>query len=73
MNYQDIITLNPNKRSGQPTIRGMRIAVKDILEMLASDMTWDEILDDFPELTKDDIRASLQYASQREQHFRHYA
>ncbi len=73
MSYKDIITLDPNKRSGQATIRGMRITVKDILEMLASDMTWSEVLEDFPELTKDDIRASLWYASEREQHFRHFA
>lgn len=68
MNYKDIITIQPGKRGGQPTIRGMRITVYDVLKMLASGMSKKEILSDFPELTKDDIIAVLSYASERE-HF----
>ena len=55
MNYKDIITIEPGKRSGKPCIRGMRITVSDVLEYLASGMTEEEIISDFPELTKDDI------------------
>lgn len=68
MNYQNIITIEPGKRNGQPTIRGMRITVYDILKMFSSGMTTEEILDDFPELTMEDIQAVFMYASQRE-HF----
>ena len=50
MNYQDIITLEPGKRSGKPCIRGMRITVYDVLSYLASGITQDEILEDFPAL-----------------------
>jgi len=66
MNYKGIITIEPGKRGGQPTIRGMRVTVYDVLKMLASGMTEKEILSDFPELTKKDIRAVLSYASERE-------
>ena len=66
MNYKNIITIEPGRRGGQPTIRGMRITVYDILKMLASGMSRREIFKDFPELTKKDIQASLTYASQRE-------
>jgi len=66
MNYVDIITLEPGKRSGKPCIRGMRITVSDVLEYLASGMTEDEIISDFPELTKDDIHACLSFAADRE-------
>lgn len=68
MNYKDIITIEPGKRGGQPTIRGMRITVYDVLKMLASGMSEKKILSDFPELTKKDIKAVLSYASERE-HF----
>lgn len=68
MNYKNIITIEPGKREGKPTIRGMRITVYDILKMLASDMSIEQIVKDFPELTKDDIHAALKYASERE-HF----
>ena len=64
--YQNIITLEPGKRSGQPTIRGMRITVSDVLSYLASGMSHDEILADFPYLTEEDIRACLSYAADRE-------
>lgn len=63
MNYQDIITIEPGKRSGKPCIRGMRITVYDILEYLAGGMTEVEILEDFSELTSDDIKACLAFTS----------
>jgi uncharacterized protein (DUF433 family) len=66
MDYRDIITIEPGKRSGKPCIRGMRITVQDILEYLASGMTEDEILNDFPELTHEDIRACIAFAANRE-------
>ena len=66
MSYQDIITIEPGKRGGKPCIRGMRITVYDVLEYLASGMTPEEILDDFPYLTKEDILACLSYAADRE-------
>lgn len=66
MDYRDIITIEPGKRSGKPCIRGMRITVQDILEYLAGGMTESEILDDFPELTRDDIRACITFAANRE-------
>src|SRR6185437_11457534 len=64
--YHDIIALEAGKRSGQPTIRGMRITVADVLSYLAAGMTHQEILDDFPYLTKEDILACLSYAADRE-------
>ena len=66
MNYKDIITIEPGKRGGKPCIRGMRITVYDVLDYLASGMTINEILDDFPYLTETDIRACLSYAVDRE-------
>ena len=66
MDYRDIITIEPGKRSGQPCIRGLRITVQDVLEYLASGMTEGEILDDFPDLTQEDIRACLAFAADRE-------
>ena len=68
MNYKNIITIEAGKRGGQPTIRGMRITVYDVLKMLASGMNEKNIRNDFPELTKNDIKAALFYASERE-HF----
>jgi uncharacterized protein (DUF433 family) len=70
MDYRKIITIEPGKRGGQPCIRGMRMAVADVLSYLASGMSEAEIIDDFPELTKDDIRASLAFAADRERHTR---
>ena len=61
MDYTKIITIEPGKRSGKPCIRGMRITVVDVLEYLASGMTVAEILEDFPDLTEEDIRACLAY------------
>jgi len=66
MQYKDIITIEPGKRGGKPCIRGMRMTVYDVLEYLASGMTQQEILDDFPYLTKEDILACLSFAAQRE-------
>ena len=68
MNYQDIITIEPGKRGGKPCIRGLRITVYDVLEYLASGMSSQEVLDDFPYLTEEDIRACLAYAADREKH-----
>jgi uncharacterized protein (DUF433 family) len=65
-NYRDIVTIEPGKRGGRPCIRGMRIAVADILGWLAAGMSHAEILADYPELTEDDIRAALAYAADRE-------
>ena len=66
MNYKYIITIKPGKRGGKPCIRGMRITVFDVLEYLAAGMTPQEILDDFPYLTEEDILACLSYAADRE-------
>ena len=66
MDYKGIITLEPGKRGGQPVIRGMRITVYDVLKMLASGMTQEQIVEDYPELTPVDIQAVLSYASERE-------
>lgn len=66
MDYKKIITIEPGKRSGKPCIRGMRITVSDVLEYLASGMSIQDILGDFPELTEDDIRACLSFAAMRE-------
>ena len=66
MDYRHIITIEPGKRSGKPCIRGMRITVYDVLDYLASDMSVEEILRDFPDLTHEDIRACLAFAADRE-------
>jgi uncharacterized protein (DUF433 family) len=66
MDYSKIITIEPGKRSGKPCIRGMRITVSDILEYLASGMTESQVLNDFPELTHEDISACLSFAADRE-------
>lgn len=66
--YRRYITLNPAIRSGKPTIRGLRYTVYDIRSYLAAGMTVAEILDDFPDLTEDDIRACLSFAADREPH-----
>lgn len=66
MQYADRITIEPGKRGGQPCIRGLRITVYDVLEYLASGMSERQILDDFPELAAEDIRACLAFAADRE-------
>lgn len=66
MSYQSIITIEPGKRGGRPCVRGMRIAVSDVLGWLAAGMSHEQILSDYPELTEEDIRACLAYAADRE-------
>lgn len=66
MKYQEIITLEADKRFGKPCIRGMRIAVYDVLHWLGMGMTFEEILEEYDELTKDDILACLQYSADKE-------
>jgi uncharacterized protein (DUF433 family) len=66
MDYRSIITIEPGKRGGKPCIRGMRITVGDVLDYLAGGMTIEQILDDFPDLTRDDILACLAFAADRE-------
>lgn len=66
MDYRKIITIEPGKRSGKPCIRGTRMTVYDVLEYLASGMTQEEVLEDFPYLTKEDILACLAFAADRE-------
>ena len=66
MDYRNIITIESGKRGGRPCIRGLRIAVSDVLGWLAAGLSHAEIIADYPELTEDDIRASLAYAAERE-------
>lgn len=63
MDYHKIITIEPGKRGGKPCVRGMRITVGDVLSWLANGMTYEEVLLDFPELTKEDILACLAFAA----------
>jgi uncharacterized protein (DUF433 family) len=66
MNYQDYITIEPDKRGGKPCMRGLRITVSDVLDYSASGMAEDDILADFPDLTREDIKACLAFAADRE-------
>jgi len=66
INYKKYITIEPGKRSGKPCVRGLRITVYDILNMLADGMTHEEIIDDFPKITQKDIFACLAFAAERE-------
>lgn len=66
VDYSEIITIEPGKRSGKPCIRGLRITVSDVLDYLASGMTAEQILKDFPELTEEDLRACFAFAADRE-------
>ena len=66
MDYQDYITIEPDKCGGKPCIRGLRITVYDVLDYLASDMTEEEVLGDFPDLTREDLKACLAFAADRE-------
>ena len=63
VDYTKIITIEPGKRGGQPCIRGLRMTVYDVLEYLAGGMSEDEILEDFPDLNREDIRACLAFAA----------
>ena len=69
MNYNDIITVEHGKRGGKPCIRGLRITVYEVLEYSASEMTEAEILEDFPDLTREDLKACIAYAADRERRF----
>ena len=66
MDYRERITIEPGKRSGKPCIRGMRITVSDVLDYLASGMSEEEILAELPDLEKEDIKAALAFAAERE-------
>lgn len=66
MLFDNRITIESDKRGGKPTIRGLRITVYDVLDYLASGMTEDQIIKDFPDLERDDIRACLKFAAERE-------
>jgi uncharacterized protein (DUF433 family) len=66
MDYRQFITIEPGKRGGKPCIRSMRITVSDVLGWLAAGMSNQEIIEDFPDITEDDIRACLSYAADRE-------
>ena len=68
MDYRSRITVEPDKRSGKPCVRGLRITVYDVLDMLANGMTADDIVADFPELEAADIQACLAVAADRERH-----
>ena len=69
MDWRSRITIEPGKRGGKPCIRGLRITVSEVLELLASGMTEDSILQDFPDMIRDDIRACLAFAADRERKF----
>ena len=66
VNYHSVIKRNPNKRFGKPCVRETRITVYDVLGWLAAGMTNEDIIEDFPELTIEDIQACLAYAADRE-------
>ena len=68
MNWREIITVEPGKRGGKPCIRGMRITVQDVMSYFAAGMTREEILEDFPYLTNDDLTACFAYVADREAH-----
>jgi uncharacterized protein (DUF433 family) len=71
VDWRKIITVEPGKRRGKPCIRGIRMTVYDVLEYLASGMTHAEFLDDFPDLTEEDIQACLAYAAEKGEERRH--
>ena len=71
VDYRQIITIEPGKRGGKPCIRGMRITVGDVLGWLSVGMSFDEITNDFPELTHEDIYTALAYAAAKEQRSTH--
>ena len=68
VDYQKLITIDPEKRSGKPCVRGLRITVDDILDCFAAGMTGQDVLDDYDYLTTDDIRACFAFAADRERH-----
>lgn len=70
MNYKDRISIDPRIRSGKPCIRGTRIAVADVFDYLGGGMTIEEILDDFPDLTAEDIRACFAFVADYSGYFK---
>ena len=68
--WRSPITVEPGKRGGHPCVRGMRITVYDVFSYLAAGMSQQEVLDDFPYLTAEDIRACLAFAAERERRMR---
>jgi uncharacterized protein (DUF433 family) len=66
MDYRSYITIDPNKRGGKPCVRDLRMTVYEVLDYLASDMTEEEILEDFPDLTREDLKACIAFAADRE-------
>jgi len=66
IDYRARVTIDPDKRGGKPCIRGLRITVYDVLEYLASGMSIEDMLDDFPDLERDDVLAALAFAADRE-------
>ncbi|GGF38580.1 DUF433 domain-containing protein [Echinicola rosea] len=70
IDYKAYITIDPNIRFGKPVIKGSRIAVYDVLSWLANGMTYEEIMEDFPEISKEHIQACLAYAADREHKIR---
>jgi uncharacterized protein (DUF433 family) len=68
MSYLSRITFNPEQCGGRPCIRGMRIRVKDVLDLLAAGVSGKEILEDYPDLEAEDIKACLQYAAAQADH-----
>jgi uncharacterized protein (DUF433 family) len=68
VDYHKIITIEPGKRGGKPCIRGIRITVGDVLGWLAAGMSHQDIIEDYPDLTEEDIRACLAYAADKERH-----
>lgn len=66
MDYRDYITIDPNKRGGKPCVRGLRMTVDEVLKYLASDMTEAKILGDFPDLTREEVKACIAFAADRE-------
>ena len=69
MDWRSRITIEPGKRGGKPCIRGLRFTVSEVLEYMASGMSEDDILRDFPDLTREDLRACLAFAADRERKF----
>ncbi|MFN0037434.1 MAG: DUF433 domain-containing protein [Saprospiraceae bacterium] len=65
--YKNIITIEAGKRNGKPCIRSMRITVEDVLRWLASGMSTEEVIEDFPELTREDILTALEFAANRQE------
>ena len=70
MEYEQFIEINPGIRFGKPCIRGTRITVQDILEMLSGGMSFEDILEDFPQLNMEKMRAALAFAAARERKIR---